>query len=85
MNIFHGVEEATLDGADFDVGTNDAPLHFMSHSDHFMGGVLDEVLILRKAMSDAEINDLMDNGIDAVLAVSPSGKLSTTWAKVKSH
>ena len=78
-----GVEEATMDGADFDVGTNDAPLHFMSHLNRFMGGVLDEALILRRAMSNAEINDLMNNGIEDVLAVSSPGKLPTTWAKIK--
>jgi hypothetical protein len=80
-----GVEEASLDGADFDVGTNDAPLHFMSHLERFMGGILDEVLILRRAMSEAEINNLMNNGVETILAVSSLGKLSTTWAEVKSR
>lgn len=81
----NGVEEATLDGVDFDVGTNDAPLHFMSHADRFMGGVLDEVLILRQAMSVVEVNALMNDGIEGVLAVSAAGKLPTTWAKLKSN
>ncbi|MBD3183456.1 hypothetical protein GF312_14250 [Candidatus Poribacteria bacterium] len=78
-----GVEEASMDGADFDVGTNDAPLHFMSHTGRFMGGILDEVIILRQALSEAEINDLMNNGIESALSVSSSGKLSVTWGEIK--
>lgn len=78
-----GIEEATLDDVGFDVGTNDASLHFMAHTNRFMGGILDEVLILRNAMSEAEINDLMSDGIEGVLAVSSAGKLPTTWAKIK--
>jgi len=81
----NGVEEATLDGVDFDVGTNDAPLHFMSHTGRFMGGALDEVLILRQAMSAAEVNNLMNDGAESLLAVSSAGKLPTTWAKLKSN
>jgi hypothetical protein len=78
-----GVEEASMDGADFDVGTNDGCLHFMSHYGRFMGGVLDEVIILRRALSADEIGDLMNNGIEKVMAVSSSGKLPTTWARIK--
>lgn len=78
-----GVEEAAMDGADFDVGTNDGSLHFMSHYDRFMGGVLDEVIILRRAISADEIGNLMENGIETVLAVSSSGKLPSTWAGIK--
>jgi len=78
-----GVEEASMGGADFDVGTNDGVLHFMSHYDRYMGGILDEVLILRRALSANEIGDLMKNGIEKVLAVSSLGKLPTTWARIK--
>jgi len=78
-----GVEEASIDGADFDVGTNDAPLHFMSHLSRFMGGFLDEVFIVRRALSADEVGRIMTNGIDMMLAVSSLDKLPTTWAKIK--
>lgn len=78
-----GVEEASMDGADVDVGTNDAALHFMSHYDRYMGGVLDEVAIFRRALSADEIRDLMENGITGVLTVSSLDKLPTAWARIK--
>jgi hypothetical protein len=78
-----GIEEASMDGADFDVGTSDAPLHFMSHLNRFMGGFLDEVLIVRRALSADEVGSLMNSGIDMMLEVSSLGKLPTTWARIK--
>jgi len=78
-----GAEEASMEGADVDVGTNDGALHFMSHYNRFMGGVLDEVFILKRALSDDEIEDLMNNGVAVVLAVSPAGKLPAKWAEIK--
>jgi len=50
---------------------------------YFYKGIIDEVLIYRKALTDDEIMTDMESG--AVTAVQPSRKLSTTWANIKGY
>ena len=50
----------------------------------FLNGRMDEVRISNIARSQQEIQELMDKGIEGVLAVSPQDKLATTWGKLKS-
>lgn len=50
----------------------------------WMEGVLDEAAIFDEALSEEEIQDIMNNGLQSsVLAVSPSGKLATAWGSIK--
>ena len=47
-------------------------------------GLMDEVAIFDAALSEEEIQDVMNNGLGAdVLAVSHSGKLATAWGRIK--
>ena len=46
-------------------------------------GVLDEVAIFNVALSEADVNAVMTKGLEKVLAVSPTGRLTTTWGKMK--
>lgn len=78
-----GVEEATKDDADFDVGTAPVPLHMMSHLNRWLVGSLDEVFLLRRALSADEIGALMDGGVEVFLSVEPNGKLATEWGSLK--
>ena len=48
-----------------------------------MDGRMDEVRISNAARTEDEIRVLMDIGIDGMLAVSPKGKLTPTWAYIK--
>ena len=50
---------------------------------YWMIGAIDEVAIFYRALSEAEINKLMNKGIQANLAVDTSSKLSTTWGSIK--
>ncbi|MFC1717022.1 LamG domain-containing protein [Candidatus Poribacteria bacterium] len=55
-----------------------------SKDTHWMMGTLDEAAIFNEALSEEEIKNIMDNGLQAtVLAVSTSGKLATTWGRMK--
>ncbi|MBI1930781.1 LamG domain-containing protein [Candidatus Poribacteria bacterium] len=83
MLYVDGENKAEKGGADFDVGTNAAPLHLMSHLGRFLGGVLDEVIIYRKTLSPDEIKKLMKDGYLRFAAVDPEGKSTTTWAAIK--
>ena len=48
-----------------------------------LNGMLYDVAVFNVALSEAEIKDLMDNGVETILLVDPAGKLSTTWANIK--
>ena len=50
----------------------------------FLQGRMDEVRISNIARSQKEIQELMNKGIEGVLAVKPQDKLATTWGKLKS-
>lgn len=47
------------------------------------GGVLDEIAIFHRALSEAEIQDIMNRGYAESLGVEPSGRLPTVWGKLK--
>jgi len=54
----------------------------------FMIGAIDEPAIFDSALSEVEINDLMNNGLKKTLtltAVSASHKLTTTWGYIKEN
>jgi len=50
-------------------------------------GVVDEVVLVRKALSQAEIETLMIKGlaVNLGLAVNASGKLATNWGNIKAQ
>jgi len=53
-------------------------------SSDFFNGLIDDVGLFNIALSETDIPDLMDNGLSSITAaVSPSGKLTTTWAALK--
>ena len=78
-----GVEEASMEDADFDVGTAPVPLHMMSHTNRWLIGSLDEVLLMRRALTADEIGGLMESGIELFLRVEARGKLTTEWGALK--
>ena len=51
----------------------------------FFNGYVDEIAIFDVALSEKEINELMDDGLGDILVVNPLGKVATTWAEIKSH
>ena len=46
-------------------------------------GMIDEVRLWNRSLSDKEINSYMDQGADQALSVFPLDKLSTTWGLLK--
>lgn len=50
----------------------------------FIKGVIDEIAIFNKALTESEIKDVMA-GLAIMLAVEPSGKLATTWSRLKTR
>ena len=50
---------------------------------NFTDGVIDDVVLINKALGEDEIADLMTNGAVGAVAVAPVGKLTTTWGGIK--
>jgi len=53
-----------------------------------INGIIDEVAVFNVALADNDIENIMTNGLEAVLggeAVSPSGRLTTAWGQIKKH
>ena len=47
--------------------------------------IIDEVALFGAALSEDDVNRIMDDGLLAALAVSSVGKLATTWGAMKSR
>jgi hypothetical protein len=64
---------------------NDLPIHIgkgVERNYHF-DGIIDEVGIFNVALTENDIKTIMTKGLKGITAVSPSGKLTTTWASIK--
>ena len=51
-----------------------------------MDGVVDEVVIFKRGLTEKEVNSLMNQGLEKLLgfqAVSAQDKMATTWARLK--
>ena len=67
------------------LGANDDPWRIGQDCDraqYIFAGIIDEVRLWNRALSEEEINTFMDQGVDA-LDVEAIGKLSTTWGRLK--
>ena len=65
---------------------NEDPLRIAQDCDrpnNVFAGMIDEVRLWNRSLSENDINQYKDQGADQVLAVNPTDKLSTTWGKLK--
>ncbi len=51
----------------------------------FFDGIMDDGVLFNVALSRDDVITLMDKGLGDILAVSPAGKLTATWAGVKAQ
>lgn len=75
-----------VEGASSEPGVNEADVSIGGGGGgvrYWLIGSVDEAAIFDRPLSPDEINELMNNGMEAALAVSPSDKLSATWGKIK--
>ncbi len=73
--------EAPADGVP---DKSDAPLGLGSSCPgQFMKGIIDEAFVMKVAIEEQDIKEIMDNGLILYLAIDSNGKLATTWAKIK--
>ena len=53
--------------------------------EEWFNGILDDIGFWNRPLSEDEVNQLIEAGLPNLLAVSPQGKLATTWAALKSR
>lgn len=76
---------------DFDGNTNPVGIGYMENPANpawIFDGLIDDVAIFNVALSEEDIQATMNKGLGKALgvtAVSPSGKLGTTWAHIKAQ
>lgn len=63
---------------DIGIGAN-----FLDQWGQYYSGQFDEVAFFDVSLTEADINSLMTKGFEAALEVTPSSKLTTTWANIK--
>lgn len=68
-----------------DIIPNNDVLWIGRGSNPFLNGMIDEVRVSNIARTQKEINDIMNLGIEGVLAVTPKDKLSSTWGRIKTR
>ena len=60
------------------IGAGETPNHHKLED-----GIIDEVVIYSKALTEAEVKASMELGVEGVLAVEAADKLTTTWSHLK--
>ena len=80
--VFDGSREASGDISgtqDMHIG-HDVDLH---GAGGFFDVILDEVILFDVAITEDDVNSLMNDSAALLLPVSPSGKLATAWGRIK--
>ena len=81
-----------LDGKPFGESVKDLPVpkeinHNLtigwSQEDRYFQGLLDEVLIVKQALTQHDVQSHLSGGIQGILAVEPGEKLTTKWVSMK--
>jgi hypothetical protein len=49
----------------------------------YVNGNIDEFVIIKKVLTEQAMLSHRDRGVEGALALQPSGKLATTWARIK--
>ena len=82
-----GVPEANTAGnpvgVDTDVASQEVNIGAPLAHHTYARGVMDEVAIFARALSEEEINAIIDMGFTRALAVSPREKLTVSWGALK--
>ena len=78
------VAEAKLDGK---MVTNDnyLGLGFREGSGHYWKGMLDDMALFNRPLSGDEVEEIMNEGLETVMAVKPKDRLTVMWGTIKSR
>ena len=85
VKIYYDGKEVVEGNTPGKLASNEDPWRIGQDCDrlqYVFAGIIDEVRLWNRALSEDEINTFMDQGVEA-LAVEAVGKLSTTWSRLK--
>ena len=71
-----------------DEDTQDVVIGRTHEGCRFFGGVIDEVAFFKAVLTEKDITEIMQHGIEKILGISPvdpAGKLTTTWAAIRAQ
>ena len=78
-----GEEKSRLDTPIADNWGQGARVGFNIDNKRPFTGLMDELNVWKRGLTEEEVNAIMNDGVDAFLAVEAQGKLATTWGKLK--
>ena len=78
-----GEEKSRLDTPIADNWGQGARVGFNIDNKRPFTGLMDELNVWKRGLTEEEVNSIMNDGVDAFLAVEARGKLATTWGKLK--
>ena len=78
-----GEEEARLDTPIADNWGQGARVGFNIDNKRPFTGLMDDLNVWKRGLTEKEVNAIMNDGVDAFLAVEAHGKLATTWGNLK--
>ncbi|MCY4403164.1 MAG: hypothetical protein OXD54_11355 [Candidatus Poribacteria bacterium] len=64
-------------------GTSESVFHIARHFDRYTKGIIDDVGLFNVALSENEMNTVMNEGMEAAASVDAVDKLTTTWGDIK--
>jgi len=64
-------------------GTSEGVFHIARHFDRYTKGIIDDVALFNVALSEDDMETIMNNGVEEAAAVEPVNKYTTTWARIK--
>ena len=64
-------------------GTSEGVFHIGRHANRYTTGIIDEVALFNVALSEDDLQSIMNDGLVNLTAVEATGKLATTWGNVK--
>ena len=67
--------------------TNDGylGLGFREGSSLYWKGMLDDMALFNRALSGKEVEEIMNEGLKTVMAVTPQNRLTVMWGRIKSR
>ena len=78
-----GEEKARLDTPIADNWGQGARVGYNIDDNRPFAGLMDDLNVWKRGLTAEEVNTIMNEGVDAFLAVEARGKLATTWGKLK--
>jgi len=67
------------------IGAFNENLHGGGYIGQFAPAAIDDVALFNVALTQTEIQSIVDKGLSGALAVAPAGKLAVTWGSIKAN